>query len=255
MTTQPLATPTPPQSPLFRFIREHPALVLGGVPVTLTMIRLLLVSQGDDAALAVLAQNLNVTTILVVTLTTSLPALLLVLGLLVVQGEGGRLLPHDMPPARRRSYFIVAFSYTFLLMLLISWRMVVIWLVVTAAIVGIGLLSRWLWHRRDDTYSQPLVEPEVLVVTVISSLVLLGPWLPAERITLSNSSVRVGYVVANGDPMTVLWREGGVVYLRTKDIKDRKICARTGGLGPGIMSLRSDKTEPCPSDKVTRLKP
>jgi hypothetical protein len=139
MTTQPTATPTPPQSPVFRFIREHPALVLGGVPLTLTMIRLLLVSQGDDAALAVLAQSLNVTTILVVTVTTSLPALLLVLGLLVAQDEGARLLP-DMPRARRRSYLIVAFSYTFLLMLFVSWRMAVIWLVVLSATVGMGLL-------------------------------------------------------------------------------------------------------------------
>jgi hypothetical protein len=254
MTTQPPATPTPPQSPLFRFILEHPALVLGGVPLTLTMIRLLLVSQGDDAALAVLAQSLNVTTILVITLTTSLPPLLLALGLLVAQGEGARLLP-DMPPARRRSYFVVAFSYTFLLLLFVSWRMAVIWLVASAAIVGLGLLFRWLWHRRGETSRQPLVEPVALVVPVVLSLALMGPWLPAERITLSNGSVRVGYVVAVGDPMTVLWREGGVVYLRPKDLKDRQICARTIGLGPGIMSLTSDKTERCPSDKVTRLKP
>jgi len=113
MTTQPPATPST-QSPVFRFILEHPALALGGVPLTLTTIRLLLVSQGDDAALAVLAQTLNVTTILVITLTTSLPTLLLVLGLLAAQGGGARLLP-DMPPARRRSYFIVALGYTFLL--------------------------------------------------------------------------------------------------------------------------------------------
>jgi hypothetical protein len=253
MTTQPPATPTPPQSPLFAFIRDHPGLVLGGVPLTLTMIRLMLVSQGDDAALAVLIKSLNVTTILVSTLTTSLPTLLLVLGLLVAE-EGVRLLP-DMPPPRRRSYLIVAFADAFLLLLFISWRLAIIWVVTSATMLGIGLLFRWLYHRRGDTGHQPLVEPVALVVIVVFILSTLGPWLAPERITLSNGSVRVGYVVADGDPMTVLWREGGVVYLRPKDIKDRQICARTGGLGPGIMSLASDTTERCPIEKVTPGKP
>lgn len=255
MTSETPVAPGPPPLPLLRFTRDHLALVLGGIPVTLSVTKLLLVSQGDDASLVVLVQSLNAVGILAFTLATSLPLVLPVLAVLVVTGWAPRLLP-NMEPNRRQRTLISTFVGTFLFFaVFVSWTLAAFELALSAILVGIGLLANWVERRRGRTGQQALVEPVTLLVVALLSLAVIGPWLPSERITLSNGSVRVGYLVAIGDPMTVLWREGGVVYLRPRDIKDRQICSITRAWSPGILSLGRDTTGLCPHAKVTRPKP
>ena len=255
MTSKTPAGPAPSSSPLLRFTRDHLALVLGGIPVTLSVTKLLLVSQGDDASLVVLVQNLNAVGILAFTLATSLPLVLPVLAVLVVTDWAPRLLP-NMEPNRRQRTLISTFAGTFLFFaMFVSWTLAAFELALSAILVGIGLLVNWLERRRGRTGQQALVEPMTLTVIAVLSLAIIGPWLPSERITLNNGTVRVGYVVAIGDPMTLLWREGGVAYLRPGNIKDRQICSMTKAWSPGILSLGRDTTRLCPRDKVTPAKP
>lgn len=244
-----------PPSPLLRLMRDHWPLMLGGIPVTLAVTKLLLISQGDDASLVVLVQNLNAVGILAFTLATSLPLLLPILAVLVVTDWAPRLLP-NMKPNRRQRTLIAIFVGTLLFFaMFVSWSLAVFGLTTSAGIVGIGLLTNWFERRRGRTGQQALVEPATLIVLAIVSLALIGPWLPSERITLNSGIVRVGYVVAIGDPMTVLWREGGVAYLRPGNIKDRQICSTTRAWSPGILSIGRDTTALCPRDKVTHAKP
>jgi hypothetical protein len=255
MTSQTPAASTPPHLPLLRFTREHLALVLAGIPLTLSVTKLLLISQGDNASLVVLVQSLNAITILAFTLATCLPLVLPILGVLIATDWSPRLMPNIAPSSQRR-ILITAFGSTLLLFVVfVSWTQAVFLVAVSALIVGIGSLTNWSERRRGRTGQSALVEPVTLLFVALLSLAATGPWLPSEQITLTNGSVRVGYVVAVGDPMTVLWREGGVVYLRPQDIKDRQICLITRAWSPGLLALGRDTTEQCPIGKVSRPKP
>jgi hypothetical protein len=210
-------------------------------------LRLLLVSQGDAATLAVLAQNLDITTIFVATLVASLFIMLYVVSLLLVTEEGA-LLPSFRGPGLRR--LVLVLTAALVVSMDVSWRLALLWVIAFAVFVGLEYLARWLSRRAGGTGSGRLVEPVVFVFIILSSVVLMGPWLPTDRITLSDNSIRVGYVVSTGDPMTVLWREGGVVYLKPSDFKARQLCSE-GSSGPSILSLGKDVTPPCPSAKVS----
>jgi hypothetical protein len=169
-------------------------------PLTLSVTKLLLISQGDDASLAVLVQSLNVITILAFTLATCLPLVLPILVVLIATDWGPRLMP-DVPPRRQRRILIAAFSGTLLFFVVfVSWALAAFLLGVSALIVGIGSLANWLERRRGRTGQSALVEPVTLLLVGLLSLAVTGPWLPSERITLTNGSVRVGYMVAVGGP-------------------------------------------------------
>ena len=58
------------------------ALVFGGIPLFMAIVRLLALSHGDTAALAVLVQNLDLTTILVFTVVGAVSALFFVFAML-----------------------------------------------------------------------------------------------------------------------------------------------------------------------------
>jgi hypothetical protein len=136
-----------------------------------------------------------------------------------------------------------------------SWSLAIFCVLLSVFLVGCGILMNWVVRRFGVTGQQTLVDSTTLVAFLVFSVTVFGPWLPSERITLSDGSVRVGYVVASGDPMTVFWRSGGVVYLKGKNVEDRQICSRTILFTPGIFSLGRDSTSPCPDDKVTTEKP
>lgn len=244
-----------PPSPLLRLTRDHWPLMLGGIPVTLAVTKLLLVSQGDDASLVVLVQNLNAVGILAFTLATSLPLVLPVLAVLVVTDWAPRLLPNTKPSSRQRTLISIVVGALLIFAVFVSWSLAVFVLVTSAVLVGLGLFTNWFGRRHGITGQQAIMEPAALIAFALASLALVGPWLPSERITLNSGIVRVGYVVAIGDPMTVLWREGGVAYLRPGDIKDRQICSTSGAWSPGFLSIGRDTTALCPRDKVTRAKP
>jgi len=240
VTSEPGATVN--GSPISAFIRKHLALLLGGVPLALAGIRLVVVSQGDPAVMAALIQTLNLSTVLVYAVTTAGPGILFFL-LLALGTGGGDWLPRQ--DRWRKFWAFVCVMYAVVLLLAVSWKMAASLIGLGAAMVVIGLVAR----RWDD--AMPIIStPAVAIGLVFGALLQVGLWLPIERITLKDGSARVGYVLNAADPIVILWREGGLVYLKQANVSDRQPCT-DGSTGPGLDDLVRESTPSCPKAKVT----
>ena len=140
---------------------------------------------------------------------------------------------------------------TFVYLFSVSWRFALLLIGIGAVVVIPGLVLR---RKNSD---EPIVSMITVVIGLLfSTLLQVGLWLPLERITLKDGSARVGYVlnVADpnpSDPLTILWREGGLVYVKSGDLKDRQPCNNGWALGPGLISLVQNSTPACPLAKVT----
>jgi hypothetical protein len=247
VTCQPVATDNP--SSLSSFVRKHFALFLGGIPLALAGIRLVVVSQGDSAVMAALIQTLNLSTVVMYTVTTAGPFIVFFLLLALATG-GGEWVPRQ--DRSRRSWWVVLYiSFAVNYLLSVSWRMALLLIGTGAGVVILGLVLR---RKNPD---EPIVSMIPLVIgLLVSTLLQVGLWLPLERITLKDGSARVGYVlnVADpnpSDPVTILWREGGLVYVKSGDLKDRQPCSDAWAVGPGLLDLVRDSTPSCPLAKVT----
>lgn len=251
-----LTVTTPAPSPssgvrVTQFVADHLSLLVGGVPLALAVVRLTAVSQGDMAVMVALVQNLNLATILVFAVTTSVSSLLFLLLLMLAAGGSDRI-----PAAvlRLRPAFAMACIYLLVyVVFFVSWGTGLTYVGGGIAMVAIGLSFRRLERARGSEPTAAIATGSVLVVAVVA-LFNASPWLPADRITLQDGTVRVGYVLNPSDPnpsapMTILWRQGGLVYLSPNEIKDRQPCNTTGTLGPGLLKIGQHSTQMCPLDK------
>jgi len=252
--------PTDAEETALQFIRTHLALIFGGIPLTMAIWRLIIVSRGDAATLSLLVQNLNLTTILVFTLVTTAPAWFVYLAELFLIEVCIRF------PARSPLFLSVAtIGISFLIAYFISWVLALWWMAGSAIILLLAFLNKPELEGTDmsDFRNMTFLTARRVLIPiwiVLMSLQLLifpqVPWLVAERITLADGTVRVGYVVSAGNPMTVLWREGGIVYLEAGAVKARQPCQRTDRDAAFPMSGRlfdsSSATPACPSKKLSR---
>lgn len=254
-----MAAPTPEQAPseskpltrpLATFTKDHLTLVLGGIPIALVVVRLMLFSRGDATVMAALVQNANISTVLISTLTGWFPIALFAIGLwLHATGNLQRWLPDAAPPLENL-FLLVWGSLVLFTVMLLPWRSALVW-------VGAVLLIA-IWEtrgvRRAKRQGKPRprrqTDPLAYITVLVAGLMTMSPWMPIERIVLQNGSTRVGYVLHEGDPAAVLWREGGLTYLRQADLKDRQPCS-VGDGDRGILTSSRDMTPKCPEHKIT----
>ena len=244
------ANPKPLPRPLATFAKDHPTLVLGGIPIALVVVRLMLFSRGDATVMAALVQNANISTVLISTLTGWFPIALFAIGLwLHATGNLQRWLPDAAPPLENLFVLVwgILVVYT---VLLLPWKSAL------ALVLG-GLLVVFVeaWgRRRTKKQSKPIprrqTDPLAYVIVLIFTLTTLGPWVPTERIVLQNGTTRVGYVLHDGDPITVLWREGGLGYLTQSGVKERQPCGVADG-ERSLLAWSRDMTPQCPKQKIT----
>jgi hypothetical protein len=223
VTSQPLATPN--RSPIPALIRKHLVLLLGGIPLALAGIRLVVVSQGDLAVMATLIQTLNLSTVVMYTVTTVGPTFLFY-ALLALATGGGEWLPRQ--DKRWRKFWAVGcVIYVVEYLAVISWKSAAWFIGAGAILIVIGVLA-----RRMGVDTPTVALPAVVIGVLFANLLQVGLWLPLERITLTNGNARVGYVLNAADPVTILWREGGLVYLKHGDLMDRQSCNDGSTYGP-----------------------
>jgi hypothetical protein len=166
-----------------------------------------------------------------------------VLRALALGTGGGDWLPRQ--DRWRKFWAFACVMYAVVLLLAVSWKMAASLVGLGAAMVVIGLVAR----RRDD--AMPIIStPAVAIGLVFGTLLQVGLWLPIERITLKDGSARVGYVLNAADPIVILWREGGLVYVKQANVSDRQPCT-DGSTGPGLDDLVRESTPSCPTAKVT----
>ena len=245
--------PSSPLPILHPFVREHLGLLVAGSPLVLVALRLMQLSKGDPAVAAALLQTVNVSTVILATLTALLPVVLFLTGLMMLAGLGSfrKWLTH--PSATVKTVF-GAWFMLFTFVAATSSQLMALALV--GGMTGLGVLNwwiRWKRKRRGVTTSELApTEPIILALIILMIMLSQSPWLPQERIALETGTTRVGYVLNPGqEPTTVLWREGGLAYLKSTEIKERQPCRDGEGTSSWLRWRNQDETPKCPTAKVT----
>lgn len=244
------------QSRHYDVLTDHVALWLGVLAFAVTALKLLVVSHGNSqTALAILA--INGWTAMPNLLISMLPTLVVVTAGLAILDLAERIREHDK--VGRFSWVVVA---TCLLALVAGPRDLVTALGPTAGVlIGYSLIVRMLPRSLRRRFSSrkmrtglettsPGISPRVrdylaLSVLQVSAIGLTvaaaspKPWLPLERLTLTQSPSIDGYVLGTKSDRTAILIDGNrrIAWVSDDHIETRRVCRQEVGDRAFVMSL------------------
>lgn len=217
------------------------------VPLLVAALRLVIVSQGDDASLTALLSTLDP---IALVLSTALAYLPFVIGVAwyVAADRSARLADSGglAPAYLRLTITVLKVSMFFALMWATDWFVAA---AVVAVLVTWGVT--WLRRRRDWYVEHERFAMLTLFALVFSSYIASPDWLQAEKIQTEQDVISSTYYVLEEDEelVTVFTVVGPqVLYLEKDDIEARTICS-PGRPSPAHLLLGgSEPTPPCWED-------
>lgn len=205
---------------------EHATLIVGGTSTVIVLLRLLSVAHFDPETAFAILQSVGNTTVIIGTLLASIWVVVAVIGITIMR----YFMRHELSPQYRTAFDCAVFGGCVMILMTAP---------AAAILLIILIVAMWIHVRRSyagmRTKSKPTrVFGEFVLGTAIALTILLGayPWIPLERISISNQTkVHIGYVLrADGETIVILTdkrrrieylaREGGTV--------ERELCNRHG---------------------------
>lgn len=214
---------------MWDYVREHLALVASATGVLLVALRLFAVAEFDtETALAIL-QNAGTADVVVGTMTTLLPLLvitsLLVISIVVIVADYGRA----VTVAVWLSGIVPAVVAVFAPYGAGTGAVYIVWWLLAPPV-------RWLVRRGTWDENISVARLGVRLVVLVAVLLALAgwldksPWLPAETVR-SPSGVLVGYVLDSGADGAVVLTEVDRRVVHVGPLTRRVLCRTTTGDG------------------------
>lgn len=210
---------------LYRWAAEHPALAFAVASTLFAAIRIVRIAGGRTETALAIVRELSATELVIATLVMLLPATLVgsLVGLLYwMYKTDGRAAPR---------WFVV--GYAILVLLLTSLGFLLIAALYVAFTFAFRKWIRWRDARKGRAPIYPDYDVVGAMIIFFAVLAPITPWVPSERLTLSDGSSFTAYVLAEDSrSLSVLDREGRTVaYVDRLALAKREICIpeRTAG--------------------------
>lgn len=212
---------------------EHATLIIGGTSTVIVLLRLLAVTHFDPETAFAILQSVGTTTVIIGTLLASIWVVVAFIGIAIMR----YFMHHELSSQHRTAFDCAVFAGC----------VVILMTAPTAAILLIIIIvATWVHIRRSflgmEVRSKPTrVFIEFVLGTAIALTILLGayPWIPLERIRISNQAkVHTGYVLrTDGETIVILndkWRR--IEYVERKGgTVDRELCNRHGAIEAALI--------------------
>lgn len=213
---------------------EHITLIAGASSTVIVLMRLLAVAYFDPETAFAIMQSAGTTTVIIGTLLASIWVVVAFIGMVTMR----YFMLHGLNTQRRTMFDCAVFGGSIVILLtaptatvLLIIIMVAMWMYIRRSYMGIG---------RGESHPNRIVG-EFALGTGIALIILLGayPWIPLERINVSNETQpHVGYVLrADSDAIVLLDdKRRRIDYLDRKDRTiTRRLCNRHGMLEAALI--------------------
>jgi hypothetical protein len=212
---------------------EHATLIIGGTSTFIVLLRLLSVTHFDPETAFAILQSVGTTTVIIGTLVASVWVLVAFIGIAIMR----YFMHHELSPQYRTAFDCAVFAGC----------VVILMTAPTAAILLIIIIvAMWVHVRRSYMGTEVRSKPtrvfiEFVLGTAIALTILVGayPWMPLERISVSNQTkVHIGYVLRTDGETVVLLNDKRrrIEYLaRRGGMVDRELCNRHSGIEAALI--------------------
>ena len=200
--------------------------------------RIIAVSSGDRAVMALLIQHLDLKIIAISSMIALVPVLAILLPVAFFSIPSRVAL--DSGFAAQWRPLLGAVAVSFLVAQAWSTSLNGLWWGSLLPILVFSSLFRLLRRSAKDV---TLLVIGWGVCPLVVGSTSFGPWLPAERVQLNDGRSGTIYVLNETNPMTVVWVNGPAEYLNQSSIARRDLC----NIGPSQNTFGAiNRTLPCP---------
>lgn len=217
------------------FVGEHVGLAVSVALGVAAATKVIVVAHGDPVTVSALARHLDLGGLLAIVLVSGAPALGAVLGFLGASSLMEAIREEDAIKGP-----LVAFGLGLALSFALAPKGVFLGLLLLAAIMLSSSMAVRTWRERRRSANGALnfllrnhptqvsVKWAVATTVVVAVAVVVlsdAPWLPRERLSFRGGNSQVGYVLAEGDTMTIMDGDDRTVELRpASEVSGRDFC-------------------------------
>ncbi len=234
----PQPTTPPKKTPIFQWeplTLSHVFQISAAIVGTIALLRLSAVAEGDPQLAAAILQATGYVSPVIQMALAFIPTFVILAAAYALNYRRMSKRAGRDDYVSRYAWLIVAWAFV-LLAFVASWVLLVLGVIVVAAV----LIPAYLLDRRRaahgetvsvDQFGRRVRRQLVVIVVIVLSMTLLGdiadskPWIPEEKVTATDQTVR-GYVLSVDMTWTTVLVDNPryLVYLHTKDVLSRQVC-------------------------------
>lgn len=205
-------------------LRDNWGLLAAVVPISLVAVRIYVAARGDTAAMMAIIENSSTTQVILGTLVSMLPMVLVfwVLNLFASDRFTFDLMADE--PTWRTVESLGAVFVSIGLVLFLPIYLVILIAVMLLILSVVKYFIRRRGSVRNGAGRGSIMDLLVLAVTGVGYLLAQPFWFPAEVVDVDGQPPEVGYVLSEGDPSTVLWESGRLEQVPEQKILSRQYC-------------------------------
>ena len=232
-----------PADPVMRFATEHPLILWTGIALTVLVIKVLVETRGTTESALTVIQGTSVVGLLISLAMSWIPALapaVAATALLAAFDLGRRSVSTVL--ALRPVSTVVGIVALLVTLAVTS----VLGILLFLAVVAVAYVVIFLVRRRSRGAPVPerARRADRLIATTLgfavgAILMFPGMWVPVERLSMSDGSAEVAFVINTNDGWATLLRESdrSIDTVPLAEIVGRKVCRVGKGPAPTLLDL------------------